>query len=466
MGLRIYNTLSRTKEPFETLEPGVVTMYVCGPTVYSEAHVGHAMSVLVFDVIRRYLEFRGYRVKHVMNYTDIDDKIIQRANAEQVDPFALADRHAADYEQHLQDLNILKATAYPRVSQEVPRIVAFIERLIEKGLAYPAAGSVYFRVGHFEQYGALSGRRLSEIQPGGRVESEDQKENPADFALWKATRPGEPAWDSPWGPGRPGWHIECSTMCLHFLGETIDIHGGGNDLIFPHHENELAQTESLTGRQFVRYWVHNGMLQLAGEKMSKSLGNLVTITDFLEEHEADVLRMVVLNAGYRKPLAFDEAVIQQGSRSLRRLRAALRPPEGAAPGASPETIAFLARQVEDTKQRFTAAMDDDFNSAGALAGLFDLARVINQGRDAGATDSELAEAQALLAKLGGVLGLRLGERRPVAGSIVPLVDLLLEVRSELRAARQWQLADMIRERLAELGILLEDGKEGSSWHLE
>ncbi len=284
--IRLYNTLSRKKEELSTLEPGVVKMYVCGPTVYNDAHVGHAMSALVFDIVRRYLEYRGYQVKHVMNYTDVDDKIINRANALGVDPFELSQRYIDDFDHNLSDLNIQPATAKPRVSKTMPQIIDFISGLIERGYAYPASnGDVYFRVSHDEDYGKLSARKLDDMQAGSRIEVEELKEHPMDFALWKAAKPGEPSWDSPWGKGRPGWHIECSAMNLAELGEQIDIHGGGNDLIFPHHENEIAQSESFTGKPFAKYWMHNGMLQLGGEKMSKSLGNIISIKEFLARRE-------------------------------------------------------------------------------------------------------------------------------------------------------------------------------------
>jgi len=277
MGLQVYSTLSRKKEAFETIEPNKVRMYVCGLTVYDKAHVGHAMSALVFDIIRRYLQYRGYDVKHVMNYTDVDDKIINRANKLGCDPFELAETYIQQYAQHLKDLNILPATVNPRATREMEEIIKLISDLIDKGYAYEADGDVYFRVEKKADYGKLSGRKLDDMRAGARIEVDQRKENPLDFALWKAAKEGEPAWDSPWGKGRPGWHIECSAMSGAHLGEQIDIHGGGNDLIFPHHENEIAQSEAHTGKQFARYWIHNGMLQLSVEKMSKSLGNLITI---------------------------------------------------------------------------------------------------------------------------------------------------------------------------------------------
>ena len=460
--LRVYNTLTRKKEEFQTLEPGVVKMYVCGPTVYSDAHVGHAMSALVFDVIRRYFEYRGYQVRHVMNYTDVDDKIINRANLMGADPFQLAEGYIQDFRRHLADLNILPATANPRATQTMDKIQAMIQGLIEKGYAYAAAGDVYFRVTKDEEYGKLSGRRLDDMQAGSRIEISEHKEHPMDFALWKAAKPGEPAWDSPWGKGRPGWHIECSAMNLDILGEQIDIHGGGNDLIFPHHENEIAQSESYTGKQFARYWLHNGMLQLSGEKMSKSLGNLVTIEEFLSKHEADALRMMVLNGSYRAPLSFSEEIIEQAERGLDRLHAALKPALTDAPGAPPETRAWLDRQTGTAQQAFVEALDDDFNTAGALSHIFELVRVINTTRDNGATSGELKPAQDTLRALTGVLGLRLAEKKG-AGEADKFVDLLVEIRAEMRKQKIWAMSDLIRDRLKELGVVIEDNKDGTSW---
>jgi cysteinyl-tRNA synthetase len=322
-------------------------------------------------------------------------------------------------------------------------------------------GDVYFRVEKDPEYGKLSGRKLDDMQAGARIEIDQRKENPMDFALWKAARPGEPFWESPWGKGRPGWHIECSAMNLHHLGEQIDIHGGGNDLIFPHHENEIAQTESYTGKLFARYWVHNGMLQLGGEKMSKSLGNLVTIEEFLSKHSADALRITILNSGYRGPLTFTEEVIGQSERGLERLHSALRPQLPNAKGA--EDLGVLNRQVNITREHFIEAMDDDFNSAGALAVLFDLVRETNQARANEATDPELKPAQDLLCELAGVLGLTLKESITGDQTAKPFIDLLVELRLELRKQKQYALGDMVRQRLTALGVILEDSKDGTTW---
>jgi cysteinyl-tRNA synthetase len=466
MSLVVYNTLTREKEPFETLEPGVVRMYVCGPTVYDEAHVGHAMSSIVFDFVRRYLEYKGYDVRHVMNFTDVDDKIIARAARLGEHPNTLAARYVERYKEQLDQLNVRKPGRFPRVSETIEEIITMIEGLIERGHAYATpGGDVYFRVRTDDDYGKLSRRKLDEAVTGTRVTTSDEKEDEGDFALWKAAKPGEPSWPSPWGEGRPGWHIECSAMNLQYLGEQIDIHGGGNDLIFPHHENEIAQTESYTEKPFSRYWMHNGMLQLKGEKMSKSLGNLVTIEEFLAQHDPDVLRVVIAGSGYRKPLVFNDDVIKDGERALERLRTVLRPATGqATEGAAADA---LAEQVRQARAAFEAAMDDDFNTAGGLAAIFDLVRAINTARDAGVGGQPFADAQAVFRSLVDVLGLRLA--LPAAAqegqSIGPFVDLLLTIRQDLRKAKQWALADKVRDELKNLGVVVEDGPQGSTWRL-
>src|SRR5512143_1931154 len=409
--IRLYNTLTRKKEDFQTIEPNAVRMYVCGVTVYNDAHVGHAMSALVFDVIRRYLEYRGYKVKHVMNYTDVDDKIINRANALGEDPLKLSQRYIEDYARDLQNLNVLPATSNPQVSRTMPLIIKFIQGLIQKEAAYAAPnGDVYFSVPSDPDYGKLSGRKIDDMQAGARIEVGEAKDHPMDFALWKAAKPGEISWDSPWGKGRPGWHIECSAMNLAELGEQIDIHGGGNDLIFPHHENEIAQSESYTGKQFARYWVHNGMLQLGGEKMSKSLGNIVSIKDFLATRDADVMRMLVLMGYYRAPLIFNEETQDAAEKSLERLKSTFRPAAASAKGLSAEAATAFAAQAETTRKSFIDAMDDDFNTPLAMAALFELVKAINTARDQGANDTQLKPAQDTLRELTGVLGLRLVDK--------------------------------------------------------
>jgi cysteinyl-tRNA synthetase len=500
MALQIYNTLTRQTEPFVPLQPGKVSMYVCGPTVYDNAHIGHAMSSLVFDIVRRYLMYRGYEVRHAMNYTDVDDKIIKRANAENDDPYKLAERYIQQYDQHLKDLNILPATIFPRATDEIPAIIDMVARMIEADYAYIADGDVYFRVEKKDDYGKLSGRKLAEMNAGARIAVDERKEHPMDFALWKAAKKGEPAWDSPWGPGRPGWHIECSAMVFHHLGQQIDIHGGGNDLIFPHHENEIAQSESLSHKPFSRFWMHNGMMQLSGEKMSKSIGNLITINDFLANHEAEVLRMMVLNTSYRHPLTYSEEVVEAASRGLERLRSGLRPALPGAAGAGKEAAAALASMSGETRDKFIAAMDDDFNSAAALAAMFDLVRSINQIRDANATAEQIQPAQKVLRELADVFGLRLQRSekevepapffallKEIANELdsqklidpkhllaaldkkpqpAAVIEALLDLRVNLRAQKQWKLSDEIRNKLAALNVQVEDSAGGSVWRWE
>jgi len=461
--IRLYNTLTRKKEEFETLEPNLVKLYVCGVTVYNDAHVGHAMSALVFDIIRRYLEYRGYEVKHVMNYTDVDDKIINRANQLGEDPLKLSQRYIEAYASELANLNILPPTATPQVSKTMPLIIEFVQGLIRKEAAYAALnGDVYFSVISDDDYGKLSGRKLDDMQAGARIEVEEAKDHPMDFALWKAAKPGEISWDSPWGKGRPGWHIECSAMNLAELGEQIDIHGGGNDLIFPHHENEIAQTESYTDKPFARYWVHNGMLQLGGEKMSKSLGNIISIKDFLAKRDADVMRMLVLSGNYRAPLIFNDETQDAAEKNLERLKAALRPASPSASGLSADAASGLASQAHSTKESFINAMDDDFNTPLALAALYELVKAINTARDGGANDEKLKPAQSMLRELTNVLGLRLQEKQGSSDDEAK-VNALIEERTKARKQKNWARSDEIRDQLKEMGVTIEDSKDGTKW---
>jgi cysteinyl-tRNA synthetase len=385
-----------------------------------------------------------------------------KANQMEIDPIQLAEQYIDEYGQHLKDLHILSATVYPRATQEIPYIIKLTTQLGEEGYAYEVDGDVYFRVSKDKDYGKLSSRRLDDMEAGARVIIDERKEHPMDFALWKSSKPGEPAWDSPWGKGRPGWHIECSAMSMHHLGEQIDIHGGGNDLIFPHHENEIAQTESATGKSFARYWVHNGMMQLTGGvKMSKSLGNVVTIEDFLVEHEGDVLRLMVLNSSYHNPLTFGEEIITAAEKGLERLRLALRPAAGGSLEVG-EAVDNLYKQMEATRKGFIECMDDDFNSAGALGYMFELVRAINQAKDAGVSVAIITEGQNLLRELMIVFGLR-PERAETGGQAAPFIQLLIDLRRELRQEKLWSLADSIRTNLADHGVLLEDSKDGTTW---
>ena len=449
--MKIYNTMSRRVEDFAPAGDEA-KLYVCGITPYDHAHLGHAMSYIIFDVLRRYLEFRGFRVKHVQNYTDIDDRIINRANALGQSFDQVAATYIDEFEQEMRELNITPAHVFPRATQEIPTIIEMTERLIERGHAYSANGDVYFRVRSKADYGKLSGRDVDALMAGARVEPGERKEDPADFALWKGAKEGEPAWESPWGPGRPGWHIECSAMSYRYLGATLDIHGGGQDLIFPHHENEIAQSEAYSRKEpFVRYWLHNGWLMFSEEKMSKSLGNIITIRQGLDKYGADGLRLFVLTSHYRAPLSYSEEALESGKRAAERLRLAAMLPGGE---GAPSDI-----EVESYRQRFIEAMDDDLNTPAGLAALFDLTREINRARDEG---RGVGEAQATLRELAGVLGLTLREPEAAMGA-APFIELLVSLRNELRGAKQFELADRVRSGLSELGITLEDAAEGTRW---
>ncbi len=466
MSLKVYNTLTREKSEFSTIEKDKVRMYVCGPTVYDSAHVGHAMSALVFDVVRRYLMYKGYDVQYVMNFTDVDDKIIDRAQRLGVEPIELAEKYIEEFKKNLRDLNILPATEHPRATDEIDAIIEMVEKLIDKDAAYEVDGDVYFRVEKAKNYGKLSGRRLEDMNAGSRIRVDERKEHPMDFAVWKSAKPGEIAWESPWGKGRPGWHIECSAMNLDHLGPQIDIHGGGNDLIFPHHENEIAQTEAITGQPFAKYWMHNGMLQLKGEKMSKSTGNLVPINEFLEQHSADVMRLIVISSHYRSPLSFNDEVIEANQRALDRLLSAKRPAMPDAEGASQDILDKLHEQLDTTQQGFMESMNEDFNTAGALGNIFDLARMINQARAEKATDEQLASAQKVFNDLSNVLGLELKSPEQSSSNADTFIDLLLELRQDLRQQKLFDLSDKVRDKLANLGVVIEDTPKGSTWRWE
>jgi cysteinyl-tRNA synthetase len=454
--MKIFNTMSGQKEEFIPMGE-TVKMYVCGVTPYDNSHFGHAMSYVFFDVIRRYIMYRGYKLKYVQNVTDIEDKIILRANQRGISTTELAEKFTASYFEDMAALNVMKPDITPRATEEVPKIIEVIEGLINKGYAYKTPdGSVYFRVTKDEDYGQLSHRTLDMMQAGARIEVGEVKEHPMDFALWKAAKPGEPSWDSPWGKGRPGWHIECTAMSLKYLGEQIDIHAGGMDLVFPHHENEIAQSESFTGKKpFVKYWLHNGFLQIGEEKMSKSLGNMLTIKEVLGKHSPDAVRVFILGSHYRSPLSFTWEGLDNADKAADRLARA----------ANRENPANASKSLDSSNYRklFIETMDDDFNSAKGMGILFDLARDINQAADSG---QDITEAVKTLKELAGnVLGLKLkpAESSTSSAGAAPFIELLIQTRLNLRQAKQFQMADDIRKKLTELGLLLEDTPKGTTW---
>jgi len=487
--VRVYNTLTRRKEPFEPVTPGKVGMYVCGPTVYMYSHIGHLVGPVIFDTVKRYLEHKGYSVTFVLNITDVDDKLINRANEEGRTVGELARDVEADYRKCLKALGVETIDHFPRATEHIDDIIRIVKTLQEKGLAYCVDGDVYMDTTKLTGYGKLSGRKVEELAAGARVEVDERKRNPEDFALWKSSKPGEPSWESPWGPGRPGWHIECSAMSSRYLGETFDIHGGGRDLVFPHHENEVAQSEAASGKQFVKYWMHHGLVQFGDDKMSKSLGNIVLVRDLLEKENPETLRFLILSTHYRRPIQFSEERVTEVKRALehfyrlferiekltgedvyaRRLETLAEPP---AEGDG----ALLAQALRNAEERFTETMDDDFNTAGAIAELFDITNATNRyietrglatQQDVTAEDRTLLLAAAgTIRRLGAILGLfetRVSATTALSGEEPALIDLLVEVRSQARRSGQYDLADYIRDQLSRLGIVLEDTPQGTEW---
>jgi cysteinyl-tRNA synthetase len=453
--LKLYNTLTRRKEEFKPFKDKEVTMYVCGVTPYDDAHIGHAMSYIHFDVIRRYLKCRDYSVKCVQNVTDIDDKIIERAAKKGVSTSELAGEYTENYARDMAVLNVLPADASPKATEEIPKILEMVKGLVDKGYAYPSQGSVYLRVRRMTDYGKLSHRNLDQMKAGARIESGSEKEDPLDFVIWKGAKVGEPFWDSPWGHGRPGWHIECSAMATRYLGETIDIHGGGQDLIFPHHENEIAQSECFSGKPFVRYWLHNGLLQLDDEKMSKSLGNLITIKQAVKEYGADALRLFVLNSHYRSPIKYSKESLQAAQVGAERLRRVIQREDSGAE----ETL-----NATTYKEQMEQALDDDFNAPQALGVLFELGRAINQTADEG---KGFTKAQAILSGLArDIFGLRLEESIvDISAELEKEVNRLITERNRYRSEKNWQQADEIRNKLSQMGVSIEDSPGGTNWRL-
>ncbi len=488
MAVRVYNTMTKKKEDFVPLHEGLIGMYACGVTVYDLCHIGHARSAVVFDVIYRYLLYRGYKVTYVRNFTDVDDKIINRAREEGVSTEEIAARYIQEFYADMGALGLLDPTIEPKATEHIPEMIELVQRLLEKGYAYQVGGDVYYAVESFPEYGKLSKRSLDEMQAGARVEVDERKRNPLDFALWKAAKPGEPSWASPWGEGRPGWHIECSPMSQRYLGDTLDIHGGGKDLIFPHHENEIAQAEGATGRPFVRFWLHNGFVNIDKEKMSKSLGNFLTIKEILKEHHPEVVRLFLLSRHYRSPIDYSTQGMEEARGNLGRFYQTLagiddiiaqeKAREPVSEGLSPEEMAVYQRAEEFT-DKFEEAMDDDFNTAVAIAALFELSHDLNRLlRDTSSHAPQvLHRGREAFAVAGGVLGIfqenphafleaeRVRRTEALTLSEKEIEGLITE-RNAARSTKNWARADEIRDHLASQGIVLEDTFKGTTWRVE
>lgn len=465
MPVRLHDTLTGTKQAFKPLNGNRVGMYVCGPTVYNYFHIGNARPFVVFDVARRFLRYRGYRVIYVQNFTDIDDKIIARAGEVGVSPRDLAEEYIKAYFEDADALGIERADYHPRATEHLPDIISLIRVLEEKGYAYRVDGDVFFDTSRFPGYGKLSHQRLEELVLGARVEIDDRKRHPTDFALWKGQKPGEPAWDSPWGKGRPGWHVECSAMAMRYLGETLDIHAGGSDLIFPHHENEIAQSEAATGRPFVLYWLHNAYLNLEGEKMSKSAGNILLPRELRSRYHPEAIRLFLLSAHYRSPLNFSPDQLAGAESALQRLYTTVDNLEHLLPALEREAPSAvddrLAGKMEEARARFVASMEDDLNTADALAALFEFTREVNTGVGPHSSRRLVRSVLELYQELGGVLGI-LG-RGAREEQLAEEVEALIRRREEARRQKNWAEADRIREELARAGIRLEDTPYGVRW---
>jgi cysteinyl-tRNA synthetase len=476
VSLRIYNTLTRQKELFTPLVPGEVGMYVCGVTPYDVSHIGHARSALVFDVVARYLARANYRVTFVKNYTDVDDKIIARANQLKVPIAELTERYIKAYEDDMATLGVMPPTKAPRATEHIPEMVALIGWLVAAGVAYAVDGDVYFEVARFPAYGRLSGKNLDELLAGARIEVNERKRDPRDFALWKAAKPGEPSWPSPWGPGRPGWHIECSAMAMKYLGETLDLHGGGEDLVFPHHSCEIAQSEAATGKPFARFWLHNGFVNLGSEKMSKSLGNTLTIEALLKRHDPEALRLYLLQTHYRNPVEFSEEGVAGMRRPLERFRELVDDVGRQVPvEAEPSPDGTLLATVAVQRERFEAAMDDDFNTPQAIGALNQLATALAEERkrvQAGErSGSDFVKGVDVLIDLGTLLGLSMTGRESRRAQVFEpeqraRIDALVEERTRARQQRDWSQADALRAELDALGVAVEDTPAGPKWKLK
>ncbi|MBP8031922.1 MAG: cysteine--tRNA ligase [Acetobacterium sp.] len=462
--MKLYNTLTQKKETFVPIEAGKVRMYSCGPTVYNYFHIGNARPFIVFDVLRRFLEYTGYEVTFIQNFTDVDDKIINRSHEEGISPGDVSEKYIQEYFTDADALGIKRASVHPKVSEHMPEIIAMIKTLEEKGLAYNVDGNVYYHVDAFKDYGKLSKQSIDDLKSGARIDVNDEKHSPLDFALWKKKKDGEPYWESPWGQGRPGWHIECSAMSKKHLGETIDIHGGGQDLIFPHHENEIAQSEGCCGKPFANYWVHNGYINIDNEKMSKSKGNFFTVRDIAKTFDLEAVRMFLLMAHYRSPVNFSEPLLQQAASALERLYTAKFQMAFLLENATAETATEAEQTWIDAlvkyKHDFIAAMDDDINTADAIAVIFELVRDLNSNLDATSSQSAIIAGQNIFAELTTVLGLAVKDKET---NLDAAVEDLIAQRQAARKAKDFKRADEIRDELLAQGIVLEDTREGVKW---
>lgn len=464
--IKVYNTLNKKKEEFIPLTPGEVKMYVCGPTVYNFFHIGNGRTFIVFDTIRRYFEYRGFKVDFVQNFTDIDDKMIKKANEEGTTVKKIGDTYIKEYYQDADALNIERATVNPRATEFIGEIIKFVKGLVDKGYAYEVDGDVYFSTKKFEGYGKLSGQNIEELQSGARISVDERKKDPMDFAIWKAQKPGEPAWNSPWGMGRPGWHIECSCMAKKLLGETIDIHAGGSDLKFPHHENEIAQSEALTGEPFARYWLHSAFVNVNNEKMSKSLNNFFTAREILERYDADVIRFLMLSAHYRQQLNFSEDLLESAKASVERIYNAIGNLENLIDEVSREEMneeekAYL-ESLNKYKEKYIEKMDDDFNTADAITAIFDLIKDTNTNITIDSSKELAQKALELIRELGAPLGMF---QKSTKGNLEEEIEALIAKRQQARKDRDFALADKIRDELKDRGIVLEDTPQGVRWKM-
>jgi len=470
LSLRVYNTLTRKKEEFVPLEHKEVKAYVCGVTLYDELHLGHARYAVVFDIIRRYLEYKGYEVNYITNFTDIDDKMIASAQSLGISISELAEKFIREYFAQMQQLGVKKANCHPRATEHIKEIIELIKKLEDRGLAYSTGGDVFFRVKRFSSYGKLSHQNLEDILIGVRVEVDEKKENPFDFALWKKSKENEPSWDSPWGKGRPGWHIECSAMAMRYLGENLDIHGGGKDLIFPHHENEIAQSEGATGKTFVRYWLHNGLVRMKNAKMAKSTGNVLTLSHALSNYKGEVVRYFLLSAHYRSPLDYNENSLQEAASSLNRVYSLLGKIEKETSGAAAFEKGKIPSQLEELSNKFIRAMDDDFNTPVALSTIFEMTKEANLLLAEPLSRSSmffLSEVANRIRYLGCILGLfQKEEKKKLNQKTEQILKILIEIRDKFRQEKKWDLADEIRKKLENIGIHLEDRKKGTRWEIE